>query len=113
MATGTKVLQLTEADFDREVLQSTVPVLVDFWAAWCGPCRMVGPIVDRLAEAYDGKAKIAKVDVDAEPGLAARFGVVSIPTILYFKDGKIADALIGANPQAVLAAGLDKLIAAA
>ena len=105
-----KVLQLDGANFDREVLQSDVPVLVDFWAAWCGPCRMVGPSIDQLASEYEGRAKVAKVNVDEAGDLAARFGITSIPALLYFKGGKVVDSLIGAQPKSVLARGLDGLI---
>lgn len=105
----TKALPLTETNFDQEVLKSEHPVLVDFWAAWCGPCRMVGPIVEELAGDFDGRAKVGKVDVDAAPALAQRFGVESIPTLIYFKGGKEVDRFIGAAPKKVLAAGLDRL----
>src|SRR5512145_3058389 len=83
-----KVLQLDGTNFDREVLQSEVPVLVDFWAAWCAPCRMVGPSIDQLAGEYEGRAKVGKVNVDEAGDLAARFGITSIPALLYFKGGK-------------------------
>jgi thioredoxin 1 len=106
-----KVLQLDGTNFDREVLHSGVPVLVDFWAAWCGPCRMVGPSIDQLAAEYDGRAKVGKVNVDEAGDLAARFGITSIPALLYFKDGKVVDSLIGAQPKAVLSRGLDELLA--
>lgn len=106
-----KVLQLDGTNFDREVLQSDVPVLVDFWAAWCGPCRMVGPSVDELAAEYEGRAKVGKVNVDEAGDLAARFGIHSIPALLYFKGGKVVDSLIGAQPKAVLSRGLDDLLA--
>lgn len=105
-----KVLHLDGTNFDREVLQSDLPVLVDFWAAWCGPCRMVGPSIDELATEYEGRAKVAKVDVDAAGDLAARFGITSIPTLLYFKGGKLVDSMLGAQPKRVLAHGLDQLL---
>ncbi|MGN6377598.1 MAG: thioredoxin [Gaiellales bacterium] len=108
-------IEVTQSTFQTEVLQSDVPVLVDLWAAWCGPCRMVGPIVDELGVDYAGRLKVAKVDVDAEPELAQAFGVSSIPTILLFKDGEIVASAIGARPKAQLAAalGLDQHVAAA
>jgi thioredoxin len=108
-------IEVTKSTFQSEVLESDVPVLVDMWAAWCGPCRMVGPIVDELATDYAGRLKVAKIDVDAEPELAATFGVASIPTILLIKDGQIVASAIGARPKAQLAAALalDEHVAAA
>ena len=106
-----KVLQLDGTNFDREVLQSDVPVLVDFWAAWCAPCRMVGPSIDQLAGEYEGRAKVGKVNVDEAGDLAARFGITSIPALLYFKGGKVVDSMIGAQPKTVLSRGLDELLA--
>ena len=84
-------LEITSTNFQGEVVESDVPVLVDFWAEWCGPCRMVGPVVDEISEDYKGRIKVAKLDVDAEPGLASRFGVLSIPTIVLFKDGEVIE----------------------
>ena len=101
---------VTTADFETEVLQSPIPVLVDFWAVWCGPCRMVAPHVDAIAEEYDGKAKVMKVDVDAEQEIAAKYGIMSIPTLLFFKDGKLADQVVGAQPKSVIASKLEKLV---
>ena len=97
---------VTTADFDTEVLQADVPVLVDFWAVWCGPCRRVGPEVDAVAEQLSGKAKVMKVNVDEDPDIAARYGVQSIPTLIIFKDGKAVDQMVGAYPRTVIA---DKL----
>ena len=110
MPAKTKAVPLTESDFDREVVGSDRPVLVDFWAQWCSPCRLVGPLVEELAAEFEGRAKVAKVDVDCAPGLARRFGVESIPTLIYFKGGKEVDRFIGAAPKKVLAAGLERLI---
>jgi len=97
-------VQLTEKNFDSEVTQSTSPVLVDFWAEWCGPCKMISPILDELAQELQGKLKIAKVNVDNEGNLAAKFNIMSIPTLLVFKNGEVVDQIIGAMPKAQLLA---------
>jgi thioredoxin 1 len=100
------VLVLGNDSFDAEVLKSSVPVLVDFWASWCGPCRMVAPIISQLADEYTGKIKVGKVNVDEERELAATYKVMSIPTMVLFKDGKAVDQVIGARPKG----DLEKLI---
>ncbi len=101
-----KPIEITDGNFDAEVLQSDKPVLIDFWAAWCAPCRMIAPIVEELAEEYDGKVKIGKLDVDVNQQTAIKYGVRSIPTVLIIKNGEVADTIIGALPKAAF---VDKL----
>ena len=103
-------ITLTDDSFQSEVIESSVPVLVDFWATWCGPCRVVAPIVDELAEEYDGRVKVGKVDVDSEQKIAADFGIRSIPTLLIFKDGKQADQIVGAVPKNQLVEKLESVL---
>jgi thioredoxin 1 len=102
-----KLLHVTSADFETEVLRSSEPVLVDFWAAWCPPCRMIAPAVEALADEYAGRAKVAKLDVDESPDVAERYGIQSIPTLLVFKDGSVVDQRIGAVPKSEMARMLD------
>ena len=97
-------IAVTGANFETEVLNSQVPVLLDFWAAWCGPCRMVGPFVEQLAEDYSGRLKVGKVNVDEEADLASRHSVVSIPTLVVYKDGKIVNQAVGALPRQAIEA---------
>ena len=100
-------IELTDANFEELVLKSDKPVLVDFWAEWCGPCRMVGPVVEELSKDYDGKAVVGKVDVDSNPGISMKYGIRNIPTLLIFKGGEIVDKQVGAVPKSVLAGKLE------
>lgn len=102
-----EILTLTKDNFDEEVLGAELPVLVDFWASWCGPCRMFSPIVDEFAEDNEGKVKVGKVNVDDEPELAARYSVMSIPTAILFKDGEIEETMVGVQSKEDLEALLD------
>lgn len=101
-----KAIEITDANF-KEIIKSDQPILVDFWAEWCGPCKMIGPVVEELAGEYEGKAIIGKVDVDANPSVAQAFGIRSIPTLLFFKGGEVVDKQVGAVPKTVLAGKLD------
>ena len=101
---------VNDTNFDDVVVKSDKPVVVDFWAEWCGPCRMIAPIMDELSKEYDGKAIVAKCDVDDSPGVAARFGIRNIPTVLFFKDGKVADKQVGAVPKANFVSKLNALL---
>ena len=94
-----KPIEVNDSNFQAEVLQSDKPVLVDFWAVWCGPCKMIAPTVEELAKEYDGKLKVAKMDVDANPKTAMQFGIRSIPTLLVFKAGQVVEQIVGAVPK--------------
>ena len=93
-------ITITAANFEEEVLKSDLPVLVDFWATWCGPCRMLAPVIAQIAEEQDGKVRVGKVNVDEQPQLAARFGIASIPTVMVFRNGQVVNTAIGARPKA-------------
>ena len=108
---GAGVLEVSDANFDQEVLQSEQPVLVDFWAAWCSPCKMIGPIVDGVAQAYAGKLKVTKVNVDVNGSTPMRYGIRGIPALLFFKGGKVADQIVGYVPQDVIEEKVKRLLA--
>ena len=103
-------LEITDANFEEIVLKSDKPVLLDFWAVWCGPCRMVGPIVEEIGNEYEGKAIVGKVDVDNNPGVAGKFGIRNIPTLLFFKNGEIVDKQVGAVPKQTLVNKLEAIL---
>jgi thioredoxin 1 len=106
-----KPIAVTDSTFDEEVIKSDKPVVVDFWATWCGPCKMIAPILEEIATEYDGKVKIAKIDVDANGKVASQFGIMSIPTLLFVKNGKVVDQVIGAIPKTQLVNRLSKVLA--
>ena len=108
---GVGVLEVTDATFEQEVLQSEQPVLVDFWAVWCCPCKAIGPIVDTIATNYTGKLKVAKVNVDQNSATPSRFGIRGIPALLFFKDGKVVDQIVGFVPQEAIEEKVQSLIA--
>ena len=110
MSESKALLHLDDGSFDEHVLKSDVPVLVDFWAEWCGPCRMLGPIVEKLADKFDGRAKVTKVDVDSAAEVARRYGIRSIPSVLLFVNGEVQDTMIGVRPEQEYQDKLEALI---
>ena len=107
----TKTINVTDSTFSDEVINATIPVLVDFWAEWCGPCKMIAPIVENLAEEFDGKMKFVKVDVDSSPSTAAQFGIRSIPSLIIFNSGQPVDQIVGAVPKSVLQDRIESTLA--
>ncbi len=103
-------IELTDSNFEEMVLKSDKPVLVDFWAEWCGPCRMVAPIVNEISAEYEGKAVVGKLDVDSNPEVAQKYGIRNIPTILFFKNGEVADKQVGAVPKSMLTSKIENLL---
>ena len=108
---ASNILNLTQENFAAEVLKSTTPVLVDFWAEWCGPCKMIAPVLDELATEYEGRVRIGKVNIDEQQQLAAEYGVRAIPTLLLFHKGQVADQMVGLRSKRDLKAGLDRVLA--
>ncbi len=104
------VIDVTDQNFDDEVLKSTLPVLVDIWAPWCGPCRMIAPVVDKLAEKYDQRFKFCRLNIDQNPQAATNYQIMSIPTLIFFKDGKVVDRVVGAVPERVLEPKIEALL---
>ncbi len=104
---GQNTIELGDNNFSAEVLESTTPVLVDFWAPWCGPCRQIAPLIDQLAEEYSGKVKVGKVNIDDNPGVTNEYGIQSIPTLMVFRNGAVAERFVGMPPRSKLTQALD------
>lgn len=104
------VTEVTDQDFEDEVIKSNLPVLVDLWAPWCGPCRIVSPVVDRLAERYEGRFKFCRLNVDESPQIAAKYRIMAIPTLMFFKGGEAVDTVVGAVPERILQPKIDELL---
>ncbi len=104
------VIQATDDNFEQEVLQSPIPVLIDFWASWCQPCRMIGPIVEEIAEEYKGRLKVAKMNVDDNVNTPSQYGIRGIPALLFFKNGELVDQVVGAVPKKQLLSGVEKVL---
>jgi len=100
-------MEFTDANFQQEVINSDIPVLIDFWAVWCGPCKMIAPFIEEIAGEYEGKIKVGKLDVDNNPNVSMQYGIRSIPTLLIFRDGKVVDQIMGAVPKNMITAKLD------
>jgi len=105
-----KPIEITDTNFEQEVLKSDVPVLIDFWAVWCGPCRVIAPVVEEIADEYEGKLKVGKLDVDNNPQVAVKYGIRSIPTLLIFNNGEVSDQLIGALPKAQIVDRVERVM---
>ena len=105
------IVEITDANFDQEILKSEQPVMVDFWAPWCGPCKAIAPHVDELAKQYEGKIKVAKMNVDDSPGTPSRYGVRGIPTLLFFKGGQVQNQLVGLQPKDAIQKAIEKSLA--
>jgi thioredoxin 1 len=105
-----EMVEINEANFENEVIKSDIPVMIDFWAAWCGPCHMIAPFVEEASKTYDGKIKVGKLDVDSNHKIASEFAIMSIPAVLFFKNGQVVDQVIGAVPKKALFDRIDRIL---